>query len=71
MMVTRYYQIREVPGARLPVFEVLWSVVDDGKFPLRAFGPASFAACRAFVDVAEQGVPHHEARGRVLSGVIA
>ena len=70
-MPTRYYRIEEVPGARLPVFEVLWSVVDDGKFPLRAFGPASLATCGEFVRLAEDGHAHRVARDLLLGGATA
>ena len=62
LMPTRYYRIEEVPRRTFAGFEVLWSVVDDGKFPLRAFGPASLATCGEFVRLAQDGHSHRVAR---------
>jgi len=72
-MTTGFYTIQHFddPGGDLLLFEVRKSTVDDGLFPLRAFGPASLAACQRFIELVENGARDFEARELTVEQVKA
>lgn len=68
-----FYRIQEVDAnddVGLCAFEVRKSVVDDGVFPIRTFGPASLALCQRFVTLVEAGARDHEARQWAIESVV-
>jgi hypothetical protein len=66
-MIPRYYKVFPFDEG-MSLFEVRWTTIMDGRWGLRAFGPASFAACQQFLDLVErQGLSHAQARDIALS----